>query len=403
MEIRNQYGTLVVINKDRGRNVTCKCNRCGAIGEYDKYWLEKKYSEDSTKIAETMYCRNCKKFKGIEIGKTNKKGFQIVGYAQDKNGELLVNALHTKCNREMYMYKEEFTEGKVACKFCEAKEKARQKIGTDIQEVKGINLYGNKPRKVSVDRYKAEKDNRRLEENKTKKDKIELIDKLKTKGLLKADLSGRIFNGLRILKCYTYDKVYRCNVECIHCGTKQTCDLLDLIAGKILCKNTVCSMEPERIVCPHCEKKKFQTREGWMGKGLEGGAISINRKDLYLGKTLKCPVCGKTIYLSDIAYKHDLNSFLEESLASMNRDKYGNFGKVDPLTKLAQCREVVYTGRDGKARFNCFCVEHRKHLCLTLDDIRAYAHEYCDCEYMTSIEQLPKKIVKKQEDDPAYF
>lgn len=397
MQLRNKYGTLKVIDASNGRMIKCKCERCGAVGEYDKYWLDEKRKEGGIDDGSYLICRQCRRFQGIELGKVNSRGFRVMGYGSGKNGELTVNAIHTACNHNVFMSKEEFKQGTVRCTVCNPNgQKAVRKIEKPEVKSNGSSLIAGA--------YSMEDDNRLLKDKAIQKNKEELVDKIRDKGMLKVDLKGKIYNGLRVIKYYNYAKSYRCNVECIRCGTKQTCDLIDLIRGKVMCDNKECIERVEPLWCPNCKKVKVQTREGWLGKGSDRGALQVKISDIYSGKKLVCPVCGKPVYLSDEAYKKDLESTLEETLDAMDREKYGDYGNIDYLSNLAVCHQVAYTGRDGKPRFNCFCVEHRKHLCLSLDDVRAYNHEYCDCDNMLSIEKVVKKKSKKKDDDePAYY
>lgn len=183
-------------------------------------------------------------------------------------------------------------------------------------------------------------------------------------GYLYKDYIGTIFNGLKVIS----QNGLECEVECIKCGKKRIVNTYGVLSKRYYCD---CEASKISMECPYCFAP----------------LPSVSYKDIYSGKSIKCPSCNEIIDDSEflIAIEGmDYSNSLRSKLAIANNGisdkavkkiKFGNKFAVDTLIVE---KDSVYKGNDEKSYFRCFCKEHNIGLLLSEDEIQSYECQYCD-------------------------
>lgn len=105
---------------------------------------------------------------------------------------------------------------------------------------------------------------------------------------------------------------------------------------------------------------------------------------------IRCSSCGKMLYTDQLMAISDKNNQWMDALNRYNGKNYG-FRGIDRQSEVARyC--MAYVGRDGKPRYNCYCLKHNQDLILTDEEIERYNHKYCDCEESKFLCRIPTKI-----------
>lgn len=387
-----QYGTLVV-KEEIGAEYKCQCTNCGQVGMYNKYALKK---------GQIKNCRFCKKFKGIELGKVNAKGLlEVIGYRNnpEDSSKLDVLVKCKQCSAASYMTKQDFIADKV-CMVCKNKSN-----NTNTSKIKPkINLGGGTRVAVQGKDMNSKQIRPGTKQSqilpKSYAEHMKHIEELETqilndKGILKKNHVGEVYNGLIITKQYIEAKKYRCRVKCTCCDAEYEADLSKVISYRLKCDN--CKSVSYTFPCPNCKKVSVRTTTRIGGAfSDERHIFSLTRDTLYSGGMLECPKCNKKTNLAIYAYTNDINEQRLNIISNIETEKYGDFSNIDDKTKLVISKESAYRGRDGEFRYNCYCMEHKKQLCLKVDETVGYDHRYCENnEHMKSVPlvtKIPKKI-----------
>lgn len=378
-----RYGTLEVIG-EAGSEYRCKCHKCGQTGMYNKYAL---------KNGQIKNCRVCKKFKGIELGAVNTKGLEVIGYRNNPEdaSKIDVSVKCRNCGTTTYMTKQDFLDNK-PCRICSSKEKATK---TSLSGGTKVTTLG---RDVSSRQIKPEH-TQSIILPKSYVEHMKHIEELESqilndKGILKKDHTGEVYNGLIITKQYTEGRKYRCSVKCTYCDTEYEADLAKVISYKIKCEN--CKNVKYTFSCPNCKKVSVRTTTRIGGAfSDERNQFIITRETLYSGGILECPKCNKKTNLATYAYTNDMDAQRLAVISNVDTEKYGDFSNIDAKTKLIISKEHIYRGRDGEFRYNCYCMEHKKQLCLMGQETIGYDHSYCiGNEHMKSIPLIRKDMKK---------
>lgn len=374
------FGTLEVIGED-GQDYICKCTRCGKTDKYNKYAL---------RSGSIKNCRQCKLFKGIEVGTTNKKGLTVKGYANGNDNKLKVLVTCSKCSNDFYITKEQF-KSDIDCLMCK-----KQKLGTAKKSIidtmkKSNNNINNKIEK-QVNEVKKKDDKERIKE---------LEDSYNKKGLLNKDYTGQVINGMQIVEQSLHNGSYMCKCRCSHCNEVKIERLAVVLDGNIQCDN--CKDSPYRFECPKCSQKLSRQTQYIGGVIKENNVFKITRAKLFSGDNIQCPTCGNTINLVEEAHKSDLIDTQRILLATMDTNKYGEYEKINQALGLAISSKVAYIGRDGLQRKNCLCLKHRKTLCLSEKQIKDYNHELCSSNNIKAVQLMKKVEPKKKKSDDDYF
>lgn len=376
-----KYGSLTVM-AERGADYLCKCNICNQQGVYNKYAL---------KNGTIKNCRVCKKFRGIEIGRLNAKGLEVKGYRsnQQDGDKVDVLAKCSKCEYIGYMTKEEFT-GDKACPTCRSGGKKISQSTIDKKFGKGTKIVytGNNVDEHKLQKGAVDKENKIIP--KSYSEHMKLIEKaeakiLADKGILKKNHIGEVYNGMIIVSQETEGKKYRCKVKCTYCEAEYIVDLSSVLSYKFKCGN--CKEVKYTFACPSCKKVSVRTTSRIGGAYSDDRALfTVTREELYSGGVLQCHKCNSQINLATNAYDTDMTERRKAIISCVDTSKFGNFEKIDANTGLIISKEAAYRGRDGEFRYNCYCMEHKKHLCLTAEQTVGYEHDLCnDNDNMKSV------------------
>lgn len=386
------FGTLQVLGSD-GQDYICKCLKCGYQDRYNKYNLEN---------GSIKYCRRCKKFNGIELGKVNKRGLKVAGYKAGNDGDILVLAFCTRCKNERYMTKTEFKDG-AGCKACSIQSRSGFVDEEDNKRADSGKMLTKAQAKEQANGQDGKTERERDKERAAEEKKVE--SRFEKAGLLNRDYVGQVFMGMEVLEQTVIKGRMMSKLRCCYCRAIKIVPLVDVIRNTITCDE--CGDRPYRFECPKCNG--FLSRQTYMLGGVlkENNSFSITRRELYGGGKLVCPKCNKTINLVEEANKEDLVQTQRILLENMDTEKYGSYKQINQATSLAMSSEIAYVGRDGKPRFNCLCLKHKRTLSLRADEMQAYTHEQCDNPYMKAVPLMKKKEEKKKksigEDDQFYY
>lgn len=387
------FGTLGVVRED-GQNYICKCSKCGKIDSYNKYAL---------KNGQIKQCRFCKKFKGIEQGTTNKKKLTVVGYRNnpEDNSKIDVLVKCGLCGQTSYMTRQDFLDDRT-CSICRSRSSKEPvtKVVSNKTLQKGTTLI-RAGKNTDEQQLKSGEGHSKILPKSYSEHMKQLEQKeaeiLADKGILKKDHVGEVYNGLIIIAQSTSGRKVKCNVQCTYCDASYNTDLSKVISYRMHCEN--CKDVRFSFPCPGCKKVSVRTTSRIGGAfSDERNIFTVTRGELYAGGVLKCPKCNKEINLATQAYNNDMSELRMTAISKIDTAKYGDFEKIDSKNNLVISKEPAYRGRDKEFRYNCYCLQHKKKLCLTAEQTIGYDHSFCEFDgHMTSVPLLKNEKSRVRE------